>query len=128
MSVADNNRAYLYAIDGITRVLIPRPTTTITELIQRGTNADGSARLARKRKVTWKFEQFFGLDQAEYLQFTAHRPVNGKVKIRTLWPAEGGSGEMYVDALAQMSPLLGIDRRSGRIYGLVVGFTQVVRV
>ncbi|HEY8599111.1 MAG TPA: hypothetical protein VIL85_11815 [Thermomicrobiales bacterium] len=125
MSTLDNNRAYLYALDGVTRLLIPRPTEIVTERVSRGTNADGSERLARKRKVTWKFGQSYGMSEAQYLLFTANRPANGRVRIRTEWPAEGATGAHYTDVLAVMSPLLGVDRRGGRVYGLVVAFSQV---
>lgn len=125
MSTVDNNRAYLYALDGVARLAIPRPTEIDTDLVPRGENGDGSTRVARKRKVTWKFGQSYGMSEAEYLLFTANRPANGRVRIRTEWPAEGATGAHYVDAKGMMSPLLGVDRRGGRVYGLVVTFTQV---
>jgi hypothetical protein len=128
MATTDPHRAYLYMADGVTRLDIPRPTAIVTEPVVRGTNGDGSERVARKRKVTWTFGQSYGLSEADYLLFTANRPADGRVKIRTEWPPEGATGAQYADCLAVMSPLLGVDKRGGRYYGLVVAFTQVERL
>ena len=125
MATTDPNRAYLYAADLLTRLDIPRPTRIVTDIVVRGTNGDGAERVARKKTVRWEFGQTRGLSEAQYLLFAANRPADGRVKIRTEWPAEGNAGTHYADCLAVMSRKLGYDRRGGRYYGLVVGFTEV---
>lgn len=128
MGTLDNDRCYIYATDNVTRLEIPRPTEAHIELVERGTNADGSPRTARKFKLVWTFGQSYGLSEADMLVFTSARPANGKMKIRVALPTAGGALARYADCWAVMSPLFGAERRRGRVYGLTVFFTQVMEI
>lgn len=123
MPTTDNNRENLYLLDGITRVDIPVPTASALEDVPRGTNGDGSERIARKKKLVWSFDG--PLTEAEYLTLTTNRPPNGRVKIRVNWPPDGATGALYIDCRAYMKRNVGGTRRRGLWYGLTAEFSEV---
>lgn len=114
----------IYLLDRVTPTVIPQPTGAALGRVARDTFANGTERVALARTLTWTFAP---MTEAEYLSLFVAVPASGAVRIRTFWPAEGGTGAYMADCAAILSPLATANVVRGRYEGVALSFTQVIR-
>ncbi len=112
----------LYALDGITPVVVPQPEDATWQRIERGRNGDGSIRYARRVVVQWAYSH--AMSAADFQKFTTYRSASGLVYFETWRKPIGATPGGFVVVRGVMDEPSGVLVR-GEYHGVSIRVVQV---
>jgi hypothetical protein len=115
-------RFSLYQADGTTPIAIAQELDATWETIPRGAFGDGTTRVARYKRVAWRFPR---LTAAQYQVLVQSRQV-GRQTFETWKRPEGAVAGAFVVCTGIMGETIGATLGEGEYHGVTVTWTMVV--
>lgn len=112
----------LYQSNGVTPVPTPQPSGSTWQTVERGTFANGIARVALGKRVVWNYN--YALTAAQYQQLVVAR-LPGRQTISTWKRPEGAVAAQFVTVTGILAETIPAVLQDGEYFGVSLTFTDV---